>query len=117
MLLTLLIFLPLLGAIALALLPSSDAKLLRTVTLGVTTAVAVLSVSLFTQFDGAIAAAQFVEHKSWFKLGDIEINYRLGVDGMSILLVALTGLLFVPWMFHWAGRRAIAEREALEQLF
>lgn len=93
MLLTLLIFLPLLGAIALALLPSSDAKLLRTVTLGVTTAVAVLSVSLFTQFDGAIAAAQFVEHKSWFKLGDIEINYRLGVDGMSILLVALTGIL------------------------
>jgi hypothetical protein len=30
------------------------------------------------------------------------------------MLVALTGLLFVPWMFHWASRRAQRERAILE---
>lgn len=30
------------------------------------------------------------------------------------MLVALTGLLFVPWMFQWASRRAQQERAALE---
>ncbi len=31
------------------------------------------------------------------------------------ILVALTGLLFVPWMFHWVGQRAVAERQLLEE--
>jgi hypothetical protein len=30
------------------------------------------------------------------------------------ILVALTGLLFVPWMFHWVGQRARAERALLD---
>jgi hypothetical protein len=30
------------------------------------------------------------------------------------ILVALTGLLFIPWMFHWISRRARAERQLLE---
>lgn len=30
------------------------------------------------------------------------------------MLVALTGLLFVPWMFHWSSRRAQQERGILE---
>jgi hypothetical protein len=30
------------------------------------------------------------------------------------ILVALTGLLFVPWMFQWVGRRAETERALLE---
>lgn len=30
------------------------------------------------------------------------------------ILVALTGLLFVPWMFHWVGQRAVVERQVLE---
>jgi len=30
------------------------------------------------------------------------------------ILVALTGLLFVPWMFHWVGQRAVLERQILE---
>ncbi|MCA9671687.1 MAG: hypothetical protein KC503_39080 [Myxococcales bacterium] len=31
------------------------------------------------------------------------------------VLVALTGATFVPWMFHWAARRAVLERRALDQ--
>lgn len=32
------------------------------------------------------------------------------------LLVALTGLLFVPWIFHWASQRAVSERKQLIDL-
>lgn len=91
--LSLLIFLPLVGAIALALLPLSDPKHLRAVAVTVTGFVGFLSTLLFFQFDGAQATAQFVENHAWFALGRIDVAYSLGVDGISILLVALTGIL------------------------
>ena len=33
--------------------------------------------------------------------------------GVPPLLVAMTGLLFVPWAFHWVGAAARAERAVL----
>ena len=102
MTLTLLTFLPLLGAIAVALLPTTNAAVLRGLTTAVTSVVAVLGVVVFTSFDGSTAAAQYVERTEWFQLGSVQVHYHLGVDGLSILMVALTAVL-MPFVAASSG--------------
>jgi len=52
--------------------------------------VLVLSILLLIDFDGSNAAYQFVEDTPWLGGG---INYRMGVDGISVLFVVLTAFL------------------------
>ncbi|HUL54627.1 MAG TPA: NADH-quinone oxidoreductase subunit M [Opitutaceae bacterium] len=88
-LLSALIFAPLLAAaVALWIRPE---RLLRWWTLLVTTAVALLSLRLWTGFNAATADFQFTEHAAW--IPGLKINYTLGVDGISLLLVLLTTLV------------------------
>jgi len=96
--LTAMTFLPLLGAIAIGLTPRGADALQRLLALLATTLVAGLGVALFLGFDGASAAAQATESLAWFELpaaggATISVRYALGVDGLSILLVALTAVL------------------------
>ncbi|MDA1263720.1 MAG: NADH-quinone oxidoreductase subunit M [Planctomycetota bacterium] len=102
MLLTVLTFLPLLGAMLVAGLPSRNEKVLRGITVLVTAIVAVLGVVLYNGFDGADPAAQYVAQADWFQLGKIEVQYLLGVDGLSILLVTLTAAL-MPFVAAASG--------------
>jgi NADH-quinone oxidoreductase subunit M len=102
MLLTLLTFLPLVGAILVALLPIQSAATLRGLTVAVTAVVAVLGAVVFAGFDGSSAAAQYVETHAWFTLGEIQVSYHLGVDGLSILMVALTAVL-MPFVAAASG--------------
>ena len=88
-LLSALIFAPLLAA-AVALGLRSD-RLLRWWTLLGTTAVALLSVKLWTGFNPGTAEFQFTEHAAW--IPGLKINYTLGIDGISLLLVLLTTLV------------------------
>lgn len=93
-LLTLITFVPLLGAVLLALAPLEDDRALRLGALGVTLANAVLGLLVWQGFDPAEAGLQLVESTPWFELpGAIAVNYSLGVDGISILMVALTAFL------------------------
>jgi NADH-quinone oxidoreductase subunit M len=91
--LTLLTFLPALGALIVALLPNRDERVLRGITLFVTSVVAVLGVSLFCAFDGSQSALQFTQSVDWFTLGKTNVHYEMGVDGISILLLTLTAIL------------------------
>jgi len=110
--LSLLIFLPLLGALLIAALPSAEAKLLRGITLAVTGAVALIGVGLFVVFDGGVAAPQFTETLDWFTLaGGIQVRYALGVDGLSILLVTLTAILMPIVTLSTAGHVSQRHRE------
>ena len=91
-------FLPLLGALFLALVPTRNTAALRLVALGVTGVVAILGAVLWASFDGAIAVPQRPVTAEWFTIAglggrDIPVRFALGVDGISILLVALTALL------------------------
>ena len=88
-LLSVLIFAPLLAAVAAALIRS--ARGLRWWTLLTTTAVALLSLRLWTGFHPGTADFQFVEHTAWIPW--LQINYTVGVDGISLLLVLLTTLV------------------------
>ncbi len=93
--LTLLTFLPLLGALALLAVPSHQTALLRRVALGTTLIVAALGLGVFLRFDAAEAGAQQMVSASWFTLpgAGIDVAFTLGVDGISLLMVALTALL------------------------
>lgn len=84
-----LIFLPLAGALVLMFLPGDNTA--RWGALFVTVATAIISLPLYTGFDPNTAKYQFGEHCAWFPA--LNINYTLGIDGISLLLVLLTTLL------------------------
>jgi NADH-quinone oxidoreductase subunit M len=88
--LSVLVFGPAAGALALALLPQSRVRLVRGFSLAVTLAVFALSLGLWTGFVPR-AGFQFVERLSWIPA--LGAEYHLGVDGLSLLLVLLTALL------------------------
>jgi NADH-quinone oxidoreductase subunit M len=92
-LLSLITFLPLLGVAFIILARGSEAvraSNARWAAMITTVVVAGLTVFLWTQFDGASSAFQFGEQLPWLGQG---IGYHVGVDGISVLFVVLTGLL------------------------
>jgi NADH-quinone oxidoreductase subunit M len=91
-LLSLLIWLPIVGAVVVLLLGSgARAQLGKQLALGVSVVTFVLSIPLYTRFDGATAAMQFVEKVPWILR--FKAYYALGVDGISMPLVLLTTFL------------------------
>jgi len=84
-----LIFSPLAAAVIAVLLRSDRA--LRWWSFLSTLVIALVSLPLFWQFDARTADFQFREHAAWIPW--LKINYTLGVDGISVLLVLLTTLL------------------------
>jgi NADH-quinone oxidoreductase subunit M len=52
-----------------------------------------LSLVMLAQFDQTNASLQLVERLPWFQLAGMQIDYFLGVDGLSVLLVLLTTFL------------------------
>lgn len=84
--LSVLIFFPLVGALLLLFI--KNAELCRIIALVTTSIVGLLSLRLLFGFDTTTAKFQFVEHAAWIEA--FNINYTLGVDGISILLILLT---------------------------
>jgi NADH-quinone oxidoreductase subunit M len=87
--LSLLVFLPLAGVIPLLLLKNDEAA--KYWTLVISLVIAVVSLPLYFKFDKTTALYQFGEHHAWIPMWDI--NYTLGIDGISLLLILLTTLL------------------------
>jgi NADH-quinone oxidoreductase subunit M len=87
--LSILIFSPLLAAAVAALIKSET--LLRWWTLAFTTASAIFSLALWRQFDASMSSFQFTEKAAWIPA--LKINYAVGIDGISLLLVLLTTLI------------------------
>src|SRR3989339_294931 len=88
-----LIFLPLVGALLVMLLPRRNALLIKVVTLLLTLVEFAVSLPLFFQFNEKTAAMQFVEQREWYP--EWGISYLLGIDGISMLLVMLTTFMTV----------------------
>jgi len=87
-LLSWLVWLPIGGGVAVLALGSGRAASARWVALTMSVATFVLSVPLWTGFDTATAAMQFVERASWIPA--VNAWYHLGVDGIAMPLVLLT---------------------------
>ena len=135
-LLSLLTFLPLLGAIVVMCLPrprdlsakatalqdktkpvfEDSARLLVTWTaLGFTLLTFLISIGLFGLFDSHYIHAgsrnmQFVENVDWVSMGSLHIRYHMGVDGISLLLIVLTTLLMtLVTLFSFSVKDRIKE--------
>ncbi len=91
-LLTSLIAVPLVGAMLVAMLPKGRPELAKVLGLAVSFITAGLCANLLWTFKVGEASFQQVENVAWIK--DLGISWHLGVDGLSLFLVVLTGLLF-----------------------
>ena len=90
--LSLLVFLPLVGAIVAPILGRGGRdQLVRQFALAVSLVTFALSIYLWMQFDATSAEYQFVERHAW--LPDFGVSYHVGIDGISLLLVVLTTFL------------------------
>jgi len=87
--LNLLLFLPVLGA--LALIPVGSDGRVRAVTLAVMIFQLALATCLYVQFDPAVDTLQFATRVHWIAAWGVD--YYVGLDGMNLLLVLLTAFL------------------------
>lgn len=91
-LLSLMTFFPLVGMLIILFLPREADRLIKTVTLVVT--IIVFFISLPLAFDDVFvnsSAMHYVEFAKWISIGDyFQMNYNVGIDGISLWLVMLT---------------------------
>src|SRR5687767_10592242 len=85
------LFLPLLGGLALLLIPAPRTRALMGGGLLVALATFVVSLPLYFRFDADVPDYQFVEYAVW--MPSLGVGYHLGIDGISLLLVLLTTFL------------------------
>lgn len=93
-LLSMTIFLPILGCIFIMAIRGSEETIKRNsraVALWTSILTLALSIVLVFNFDPQASGYQFVEKHSWIK--DLGINYIVGVDGLSVLFVLLSAFL------------------------
>ncbi len=90
---TALFIIPLAGALCLIVAPKNFA---RGIALGFNALTAILAFTLWQNFDTTAAGLQMVERHNW--IPTIGAEYLVGVDGLSLLLVLLTSLIF-PFAF------------------
>ncbi len=90
-LLTIQLLVPLAGALVVALLPKDQPRLIKSLGIAFSLAAFAVSLLLWFGFDGANPSMQFLERTAW--IPGVDIGYRLGIDGISLLLVALTTFL------------------------
>ena len=83
--------LPLIAALVIALLPKANDKLIKTVAFASTTVIALISLLLATGFDRAQTGFQFTQSTSW--ISAFNINYAVGIDGISLVLILLSTIL------------------------
>ena len=83
--------LPLLGALLIAVLPATNTKLVKQVAFAISLLVAGVGISAALGFDLNKSGFQYVEKYSWIPA--LGINYQLGVDGISLILILLSVIL------------------------
>lgn len=90
-LLTLILFLPALGALVMFFLPSEPKGLHRWIAFITSLLTLILSLVLWMRFDRGAAGFQFQEQYAWYDA--IRASFHVGVDGLGLTMVLLTSLL------------------------
>lgn len=90
--LTLALFIPLVGAVVVFGLPRDNQRLLRSVSLVFAAVPLALLAVVWARFAGTGGLEQ-IESATW--IPSLGVTYKLGVDGISLPLAALTALLFM----------------------
>jgi len=89
-LVTIVLFAPLVGLIPIFVLPKVREEQIKWVALLFTVLTFGLSLILLAAFDANVATLQHVDKAPWLTFGNVVIQYYVGVDGLSMLLVLLT---------------------------
>ncbi len=98
--LTILVFLPVLGAAVILLVPKGRGTWYRWIGAAFTGLQLLFAVWLYAAFDTSTSAFQFTQLAVWIE--QFDINYHMGVDGLSMPMVFLTALLsFVSVIASW----------------
>ncbi|GAY67616.1 hypothetical protein CUMW_257980 [Citrus unshiu] len=100
-----LILCPVLGSITLLFIPNSRIRLIRLIGLCASLITFLYSLVLWIQFDPSTAKFQFVESLRWLPYENI--NFDLGIDGISLFFVILTTFLIpICILVGWSGMRS-----------
>ncbi|HTY01898.1 MAG TPA: NADH-quinone oxidoreductase subunit M [Bacteroidota bacterium] len=113
-------FLPVLGMVIVLLLPKGRPDTIRWTTLGVTLLQLILAVVVFSRFDRGLAGInnqstmQFLEKAQWIDVkgvswfGRVHIEYLLGIDGISVVMVLLTAIVcFIATISSWTIEKSV----------
>jgi proton-translocating NADH-quinone oxidoreductase chain M len=97
-----LLILPIVGAFVLFLIPKWNFQLLRITALFFSFSTFILSLFLWVWFDKSTAQFQYVDQLFW--VPSLNLNFTVGVDGISLFLIILTTLL-IPLciLASWVG--------------
>ena len=91
-LLTMMMVVPLLGAIIVAALPGDSAKLAKPIALGASLVTLVLALLAWARFDtGATEQFQLAEVHPW--IPQFGVSYAVGVDGIALSLIVMAAIL------------------------
>jgi NADH-quinone oxidoreductase subunit M len=90
-LLTIIGALPLISAGVIALIPTKNSELIKRSTFLATVFVAAASISMAFSFDKNSDQLQFMQNNSW--ISAFNINFSLGIDGISLVLILLSTIL------------------------
>ena len=83
--------LPILGSLLIAVIPTEQTLRIKQAALGTTLLVAITGVLTWFNFDSSNTAFQFVQSAEW--IPSFGINYAVGVDGLSLVLILMSVLL------------------------
>jgi NADH-quinone oxidoreductase subunit M len=96
--LTLITFIPLLGAVIVALIPGNREREIKWFSVIVSLVPLVLSIVMWMLYVRTEGGMQFVEEAAW--IPTLNAYYRMGADGISVPLVFLTTLLTTLSLFY-----------------
>jgi NADH-quinone oxidoreductase subunit M len=98
--LSVIVFTPIVTGLVLLLLPGDRKDLIRWVALAAASLALVLSLVAYVTYDRGVGGYQFVEQYAWVPA--LGISYHVGVDGMNLPLVLLTGVvMFTGVLISW----------------
>ena len=89
--LTLILFLPVLGSVVVLCLPNGKLSAIRWTALGTSLLPFILTIILWSHFMPGAEGYQFEEQYNWYPA--INSSFHVGVDGLSLTMVLLTTLL------------------------
>ena len=90
--LTALILLPILGAVLITVISNKHLEIVKLIAMLFSVGVGAMSIWLLASFKSADSGFQYVSQHDW--VTSWGISWHLGVDGVSLFLVVLTGILF-----------------------
>lgn len=96
--LTLITFIPLLGAVLVLFIPRENEGLIKRLSTVVSLFPLLLAIVLWLSYDQRIGGMQFEEMYAW--IPTLAVNYHVGVDGISVPLVFLTTFLTALSLFY-----------------